>query len=399
MRLSQIIPLAACIGLMQLTNLFGQIVAPPPLPDVKNPVPVNPAATQPSTTEPAGKGFFDDALVAAKTTNSVFAELSQLQAYKSLTTEEARKSLAQKYLADRVNMLLKAAAELTPGKFSTSMTETDNQKIDAFATQMAKGTYKIQDLSADPAFQTSLAQLVEHLKSTSASLDPSLGADQQVDALSRDAQAWLVQEKFVKPDSLSISDQAILNDLARMVLALKANPPGEQPKPEPVEPKPIEPAPQPTGNRVAQHKPALTEFLNTLPQTLLSRNGPQNHQQLRDEMLDIALRALQQQFLGGQALSDDERNHVVGMVDQTLKPFENLAGRILHPQYPSNIFQPGQIQPIATQPAGLQPNIISPYSQTTTMPGGFGPLCPLLGYPGLRAGLPAFGLGLNYLGR
>ena len=276
------------------------------------------------------------------------------------------------------------------------MTKADNQKINAFATQMANGTYKIQEMLAEPGFQVNLAHLLEHLKTTSSQVDTALTTEQQVETLSRDAQAWLVQEKIIKPGEIGTNDKAILNDLARMVLAMKAgptHPPAKRLEPE--EPVP----PQPVGNRVAPHQPALTEFLNTLPQTLLNRNGTQTYQQLRDQMLDIALRALQQQFLGGQALTDDERNHVVGLVDQALKPFESLVGRVLHPQYPPNLLQPGQIQPIATQPSGLRPTMISPYTQQLTMPGGFGPLCPFLGYPGMRAGLPAFGFSLNYLGR
>jgi len=396
MRFTPRFPLAFCLCFINIAAALAQVVAPPPLPDVKNPGAVNPATTNVATpTTATGKGFFDDALVATKTTNSVFAELSQLPSYRSLTTEEARKAFAQKYLADRVNMLLKAAAELSPGKLSTSLTESDNQKIDLFANQMAKGTYKIQELPADPGFQTRLAQLVEHLKTISASLEPGLGADQQVDALSRDAQDWLVKEKIVTPGTLGTNDQAILNDLARMVLAQSANPPAEQTKPQPAQPTPTEPAPQPTGNRVAQHQRALREFLQTLPQTLLNRGGPQNYGQLRDQMLNIALTALQQQFLGGQALTGEEQNQVVGLVDQALKPFESLVGRILNPQYPPNIFQPGSIQPITTQPVGLQPTMISPYSHPLTMPGGFGTLCPILGYPGLGAGLPAFGFGLG----
>ena len=72
-----------------------------------------------------------------------------------------------------------------------------------------------------------------------------------------------------------------------------------------------------------------------------------------------------------------------------------LLDVVLHPQYPPNIFQPSQIQPIVTQPVGLQPTMISPYSQPLTIPGGFGTLCPILGYPSLGAGLPAFGFGLS----
>lgn len=402
---------------------FSQ-VAPPPLTDVKNNNPVNPVANpatkpaaepatsdkpaekppkltgQPVITATTGKNFYDDPLVAAKTENSVFAEVIQSTSFKPLTAEDARKAFASKYLTDRINFLIDTARQLAPGKVNVSLTDADRQKIDAFAASVANGTYKIQDLNAPTGFQGKLQPLLEHLNVAVNNLPAGLTDDQAILSLSEEAQKWLVEQKFAKPGEIGSADQALLNDLARMVFLAHKSPVVTPAHPTVTTTPSVV---QPTGNRVTQHQPALTDFLKTLPTTLMNRGDVQSHGHLRNQMVDIALRALQQQFLGGQALNDEERDHVIQLVDKAIKPFENLVGRILHPhqlQYPITQMQPLPVQPItnqlATQPGMIQPTMISPY--TGFMPYG-GLNCPFFGgYSGLRSAMPASGFGF-YIGR
>jgi hypothetical protein len=160
---------------------------------------------------------------------------------------------------------------------------------------------------------------------------------------------WLADQKVIDLKKLSLNDGKVIDDLSILVLSKKWAD----------EIKATDVASVVTPNRVAEQQPTLTDFLKTLPQTLINRNGAQNFDQVRDQVLDIAIRAFQQKILGTQALSDEERQQLVKIVDNTMKPFENMLGRIFHPnQRP--IIAP-TMQPVLQQPLPLQP-VFQPFT-------------------------------------
>ena len=168
---------------------------------------------------------------------------------------------------------------------------------------------------------------------------------------------WLVDHRILKPEGLNESERRSISKLSLLVLSKKWA--------AEVVPAAIKPPLTESPNRIAAHQPVLENFLKFLPQTLLSRGGVQPLHQVRDQMLEISLKAIEQHFLGSQTLTDEERQQLVQIVDQAMKPMENLIGQLVSPnlsQLPPSDVQPIPNQPTATQIVPMQPigNLLNP---------------------------------------
>ncbi|MCY2934205.1 MAG: hypothetical protein NT172_08585, partial [Planctomycetota bacterium] len=281
----------------------AQTIAPPLLPNVINTQPVNPSG-KPSveglpSDKPSARGIFEDALVRDKTMNSVYADLIKLPEFKALKLLDEKKTYAQKYMTDRSLMLIESAKTLVPFQFSTGLSDTDKKLIDSFATEVAEGKFKVRELTVPFDLGSQLGAFIEFLNTEAAKLPMTMPhADQEKQLESSGAQ-WLVDHRILKPEGLNESERRNITKLSLLVLSKKWA--------TEVVPAAIKPPFTESPNRIAAHQPVLENFLKFLPQTLLSRGGAQTLHQVRDQMLEISLKAIEQHFLGSQTLTDEER--------------------------------------------------------------------------------------------
>ncbi len=339
----------------------AQTIAPPQLPNVINTQPVNPSG-KPSVAglpsdKPSARGIFEDALVRDKTMNSVYADLIKLPEFKALKLLDVKKSYAQKYMTDRSLMLIESAKTLVPFQFSTGLSDTDKKHIDSFATEVAEGKFKVRELTVSFDLGSQLGAFIEFLNTEAAKLPMTMPHPDQEKQLESSGVQWLVDHRILKPEGLNESERRSISKLSLLVLSKKWA--------AEVVPAAIKPPLTESPNRIAAHQPVLENFLKFLPQTLLSRGGVQPLHQIRDQMLEISLKAIEQHFLGSQTLTDEERQQLVQIVDQAMKPMENLIGQLVSPnlsQLPPSDVQPIPNQPTATQIVPMQPigNLLNP---------------------------------------
>lgn len=334
-----------------ISTAESQIVRPPGLPNLENSEPVNPTSqdkVQPGSS--VSRGIFDDSLVRDKTFNSVYSDLRILTEFTALKTAPEKKAFAEKYTTERVNKLIESAGILAPAQAENyAITDSDKKQIEEFATQISEGTYQVGTLPAPFDIRGQLGPLLAFLSSQAKIFPASMTNEEQIKQLSQAGMTWLADQKVIDPGKLSPNEGKVMDDLSMLVLSKKWAD----------EIKATDVAPVINPNRVEEHQPTITDFLKTLPQTLINRNGAQNFEQIRDQVLDITIRAFQQKILGTQALSDEERQQLVKIVDNTMKPFENMLGRIFHPnQRP--IIAP-TMQPVSQQPLPSQP-VFQPFT-------------------------------------
>ena len=328
-----------------ISTAESQIVRPPGLPNLENSEPVNPTSqekVQPGSS--VSRGIFDDSLVREKTFNSVYSDLKTLTEFTALKTAPEKKAFAEKYTTERVNKLIESAGILAPAQVvNYAITDSDKKQIEWFSTQISEGKYELAELTAPFDIRGQLGPLLSFLSSQAEIFPASMTNEEQIKQLSQAGMTWLAGQKVIDPGKLSPSEGKVMDDLSILVLSKKWAGDTKTTDMEPV----INP------NRVEEDQPTITDFLKTLPQTLINRNGAQNFNQVRDQVLDIAIRAFQQKILGTQALSDEERQQLVKIVDNTMKPFENMLGNIFHPNH-RPIIAP-TMQPVLQQPLPSQP--------------------------------------------
>lgn len=333
------------LGTVLTSTSESQIVRTPGLPELENSEPVNPTSTekfQPGSS--VSRGIFDDSLVRDKTFNSVYSDLKILTEFTALKTAPEKKAFAEKYTTERVNKLIESAGILAPAQVvNYAITDSDKKQIEWFSTQISEGKYELAELTAPFDIRGQLGPLLSFLSSQAEIFPASMTKEEQIKQLSQAGMTWLAGQKVIDPGKLSPSEGKVMDDLSILVLSKKWAGDTKTTDVEPV----INP------NRVEEDQPTITDFLKTLPQTLINRNGAQNFNQVRDQVLDIAIRAFQQKILGTQALSDEERQQLVKIVDNTMKPFENMLGNIFHPNH-RPIIAP-TMQPVLQQPLPSQP--------------------------------------------
>jgi hypothetical protein len=296
------------------------------------------------------RGIFDDSLVRDKTFNSVYSDLKRLTEFTALKTAPEKKAFAEKYTTERVNKLIESAGILATAQAENyAITDSDKKQIEEFATQISEGTYQVGALPAPFDIRGQLGPLLAFLSSQAKIFPASMTNEEQIKQLSQAGMTWLADQKVIDPKKLSLNDGKVIDDLSILVLSKKWTD----------EIKATDVASVINPNRVEEHQPTITDFLKTLPQTLINRNGAQNFDQIRDQVLDIAIRAFQQKIIGTQALSDEERQQLVKAVDNSMKPFENMLGRIFHPNQRPMI--PPIMQPVLQQPLTSQP-VFQPFT-------------------------------------
>jgi hypothetical protein len=342
------------LGTVLTSTSESQIVRTPGLPELENSEPVNPTSTekvQPGSS--VSRGIFHDSLVRDKTFNSVYSDLKILTEFTALKTAPEKKVFTEKYTTDRVKKLVESAGILAPAQAEKyAITDSDKKQIEEFATQISEGTYQVGALPAPFDIRGQLGPLLAFLSSQAEIFPASMTNEEQIKQLSQAGMTWLADQKVIDPRKLSPNEGKVMDDLSMLILSKKW-------ASESKESKATDVASVINPNRVEEHQPTITDFLKTLPQTLINRNGAQNFDQVRDQVLDIAIRAFQQKILGTQALSDEERQQLVKIVDNTMKPFENMLGRIFHlNQRP--IIAP-TMQPVLQQPLPLQP-VFQPFT-------------------------------------